>query len=123
MDIRKTILALSVAVAAVPAAFADNVVGNEIQNYEPHPRTSNLTREQVQREYEAFRAHPVLSDGTVVVGGELGAVSANQGAFADREPRFPHTHVLGNSPGTVPMAAPMPMTEAERRVYREQYIN
>lgn len=78
-------------------------------------------REQVQREYEAFRAHPVLADGTVMIEGELGYVSGNQGVSVDRTPSGPHTHALGNSGS--PAATPAPLSETERRAIREQYIN
>lgn len=120
MNIRKTILVLSVAAAAAPAAFANNFVGGEL-GYGTHPVTSPLTRAQVQREYQAFRAHPVLSDGTVLLQGEAGYVSANQGAFADRVPTTPHTHVLGSSSN--PEARPAPLSTTEQRAIREQYIN
>ena len=120
MNIRKTVLAFSVAVAAVPAAFADNFIGGEA-GWATHPVNTPLTREQVQREYEAFRAHPVLADGTVMIQGELGYVSGNQGVSVDRTPSGPHTHALGNSGS--PAATPAPLGETERRAIREQYIN
>lgn len=120
MNIRKTFLALSVAAITAPAAFADNFVGGEI-GWDTHPLNSNVTREQVQREYEAFRAHPVYSDGTVMIQGEAGYVSAVQGAAFDRVPSGPHTHVMANA--AAPATQSAPLSEAERRAYREQYIN
>lgn len=120
MKTRKSFLALPLALIAIPAAFAANFVGGEL-GYETHPVNSPLTREQVQREYQAFREHPVFFDGTVMLQGEAGYVSANQGAFADRVPNGPHSHVLGNAP-TSPVTR-FPLSEAERRAYREQYIN
>lgn len=123
MNLRKTILALSVAAAAAPAAFADNFVGGEAGWDTSHAAavTSTRTREQVQREYEAFRAHPVLSDGTVVIQGEVGYVSANQAVGFDNTPSGPHTHALGNA--AAPAAKAAPLTEAERRAYQDQYVN
>jgi hypothetical protein len=121
MDIRKRILALAVVAAAAPAAFADNFVGGEL-GFETHPVNSSRTREEVRREYLAFRDHPVLADGTVVLQGDAGYVSPVQGAFADRDPAGPHTHAMANR-GTQAAAAPAPLSEAERRVYREQYVN
>lgn len=120
MNVLKTFLVLTVAAAAIPAAYADRFVGGEL-GYEIQPPNSTVSREQAQREYEAFRAHPVYFDGTVMIQGELGYVSANQGAFADRQPGVPHTHSLGNI--GIPAAKTSPVTEAERRAYREQYIN
>ena len=120
MNIRKTILALSVAVAAIPAAFADDFVGGEA-GWVTNQVKSHLTREQVQREYEAFRAHPVFFDGTVMIQGDAGYVSALQGGLLDHIPRGPQASALGNVGG--PTAKPAPATEAERRAVREQYIN
>ena len=121
MTIRKTFLALAIAAAAAPAAFADNFVGGEL-GYDTHPVKSTVTREQLQAEYQAFRAHPVLADGTVVIQGDAGYVSANQGAFVDNIPAGPHSHVLGNAAGA-PVVKGAPLSEAERRAIREQYIN
>lgn len=96
MNIGKSILALAV---SAPTAFASDFAGGEI-GYGSHPTTSSVTREQVRAELQAFRKHPVLSDGSVYAGGEVGSVGSIQGAFADREPATPHTHILGNSAGT-----------------------
>lgn len=120
MNIRKTFLAVSIAAAAAPAAFAGNFVGGEA-GWATHPVSPSLTREQVRSEYEAFRAHPVLFDGTVMIQGELGYVSGNQGVSVDRTPSGPHTHRMGNV--GAPAAKFAPLSEAERRAYREQYIN
>jgi hypothetical protein len=120
MNLRKTFLAVSLAVT-LPVAFADNFVGGEM-GYETHPLNSTLTREQVRREYEAFRAHPVYADGTVMLQGEAGYVSAIQGVFADRMPNNPHTHVLGNA-ATGSTKAAATLTPAEERDLRMQYIN
>lgn len=122
MSIRKTLLALAAAGAAVPAAFAGNFVGGEI-GYDSHPANSVMSRQEVRQDAKAFLAHPVLADGTVFVGGELGYVPADEGAYADRQPATPHTHVLGNTGDTLAKSSPAPMTEAERRAYKEQYIN
>lgn len=122
MNIRKTLLALAAAAAAAPAAFAGTFVGGEI-GYDPQPVQSTESRAQVREDAKAFRAHPVLADGTVALQGEAGYVPANQGTFADQQPSRPHTHVLGNSGDTLAKAVPSPMTDAERRAYSEQYIN
>jgi hypothetical protein len=122
MNVRKTLITLAIAAAAAPAAFANNFVGGEL-GYDTHP-VDSLTRAQVKKDFESFRAHPVLADGTVLMQGEMGYVSADQGAFADRYPAGPHTHVLGNNaaqPNT--QAAAQQMTQAELRAYQEQYIN
>lgn len=122
MNVRKALAILSIAAAAAPAAFAGNFVGGEL-GYESHPAAGPITRAQVQQDYQAFRAHPVSADGTVFIQGEAGYVSANQGVSADNVPARPHTHALGNSAARVTQVAPAPMSESERRAYRDQYVN
>ena len=122
MNMRKSILAIAFTATAIPAAFAGNFVGGEL-GYESHPVNSALTRQQVTNEYLAFRKHPVQADGTVMLQGELGQVAALEGAFADRTPAGPHTHIMGNSGRSAVLAAPTPLSEAEQRAMREQYIN
>ena len=121
MNFRKTLLILSVAAAAAPAAFANDFVGGEV-GYATHPsEAAAVSRSQVRDEYLAFRQHPVLADGTVALTGEAGYVSPNQGSFADSQPAAPHTHVVANASTAQRVAAPM--TPAERHAYEEQYIN
>ena len=120
MKTRNTLLVLAIASAAIPAAYANNFIGGEI-GYDTHPVSSALTRAQVQHDYQAFRNHPVFFDGTVMLQGEAGYVSPNQGASADRVPNRPHSHVLGSSPA--PAVKTAPFGEAEGRAYREQFFN
>lgn len=120
MNPRKTFFALAAIAAAIPAAYAGNFVGGEI-GYDTHPAKGTNSRAQLQQEYQAFRAHPVYFDGTVMLQGEAGYVAANQGESADRQPNGPHTHVLGNT--SAPAGTLMPVSEAERRAYREQSVN
>lgn len=120
MNARKTLIAIAAIAASLPAAYAGNFVGGEA-GYDTHPANGSRSRAQVQQEYLAFRDHPVYADGTVMIQGEAGYVSANQGVSADRQPNRPHTHVLGNT--GAPAAAVTPSGDAERRAYREQYIN
>lgn len=117
--VRNAFLILATTAALTPVAFANNFVGGEI-GYDTPRATSSLTRAQVQSEYHAFRSHPVLWDGTVVIQGELGQVSSHQGAFMDSKPG-PHSHVLGNS-GTA-KGAPAVLSDAERRAQQQQYLN
>lgn len=120
MNPRKTFFALAAVAAAIPAAYAGNFLGGEI-GYDTHPANGTHSRAQLRQDYQVFRDHPVYFDGTVMLQGEAGYVSANQGESADRHPNGPHTHVLGNT--TAPAATAAPASEAERRAYREQYIN
>lgn len=77
MSIRKTILAVAITAAAVPAAFANSGatwVGGEL-GFQPHAVQSTKTREQVRAEFEAFRRQPVAGDGYMVVQNEIGYVA------------------------------------------------
>ena len=114
MKIRNSILAFSIAAAAVPAAFAASSLGSQ-------PFDSQVTRAQVQHELQEFSAHPVLYDGTVLLHGELGYVSADQVGIAYREPHG-QTHVLGSSGARDSTAAAPPVSAAEHRAEREQYM-
>ncbi len=125
MNIHKTFLAITFAAAAIPAAYANSgatFVGGEA-GYQTHVANGSVTRAQVLNELAAFRAHPVQHDGTVFVGGEIGFTSPSNGASADRTPARPHTHVLGNAGNSAGSGVTAPVTEAQRRVYQEQYIN
>lgn len=121
MKLRKPLLIASAIAALVPSVFANTFVGGEIGYVDQPVRAAN-TRAEVQAEYERFRKHPVLTDGTVVLQGEAGYVPANQGQSADRHPAGINTHIMGNGAAATKVAPSAP-TEAERRAYREQYIN
>jgi hypothetical protein len=121
MSFRNTTVALILAAAAAPAAFADTGstwVGGEA-GFAEHSVAGQRTREQVRQEYLQFRDHPVLSDGTILLPGEAGYVTASEAPFADNKPSAPHSHAMGNVSFTYSQQPPM--TEAEQRAYREQY--
>lgn len=121
MKLHKSLLIASAVAALAPSAFANTFVGGEI-GYVDQPARVTTTRAEVQAEYERFRKHPVLVDGTVVLQGEAGYVPANQGQSADRHPAGVDTHSMGNGAAATKLA-PSALTEAERRAYRDQYIN
>lgn len=124
MSFRKTAFAFIVAAAAAPVAFADTGstwIGGEA-GFADHAVTGERTRAAVRQELRAFRDHPAYLDGTVFIQGEAGYVSANQGASADRQPGAPHTHTMGNT-GTAATMNAAPMSDAQRRNLREQYVN
>lgn len=76
MSVRKTALVLAIATLALPAAFAQSTsvfVGGEA-GWIDRPVQSTLTTQQVQKEFEAFRANPVATDDGKYVGGEAGYV-------------------------------------------------
>lgn len=116
MSIRKaaTILSLSLAAFAAPAAYASTgttPVGGE-RGAEHHASGSGLTRAQVQREFLEFRKNPRTHDGLLFVGGETGEAEPRQLG------RLPSAAAAG-----APLATPAPLSERERRLMREQYAN
>ena len=74
MSARTDVLALALAIMAVPAALAqsaDVFVGGE-RGWVDRPVQSTLSREQVGNEFLAFRSNPVAPDGGRYVGGQEG---------------------------------------------------
>lgn len=127
MNIRKTILALSVAAAAAPAAFASSGatwVGGEA-GFAEHAVAGQRTRAQVQQEFLEFRKHPVTHDGYDFIGGEIGYVP-HQHKYVQSNGKKVHADgyaaTMGNTAAPAALQA-APLTEAEQRAYREQYIN
>ncbi len=112
MTFHKTILALALAAAAAPAAFANSGstwVGGEA-GFQTHAPQGAMSREQVRSELGAFRNHPVTSDGYELVQGELGNVR-HQHAFEERK------GVLGHAAGaTMGNAAAVGVQPAGRTI-------
>lgn len=100
MLFRKTAVALALAGAVIPAAFATSGatwVGGEM-GFETHAPQSTKSRADVQREYQAFRKNPVTADGGTLVGGEAGYIPA-QHSYAFRNGKLVHTdHISHNTP-------------------------
>ena len=122
MKLKNSLFALAASAALAPSVFAGTFVGGEL-GYVDQPVRGTATRAEVRAEYERFRQHPVLSDGTVYLQGDAGYVSATQGQSADRHPDGTSTHTMGSNAAPSVNAAAPTRTEAERRAYREQYVN
>ena len=120
MLFRKTVFALALAGAAIPAAFADSGskwVGGEL-GFESHAVQSTKSRADVQREFQAFRNNPVSADGGRLVGGEAGYLPP-QHSYAFQGGSWVHTdRIAHNTP-----KPSLSMTDAERRTYQELYVN
>ena len=120
MSVRKTVLALALTGAAIPAAFAGSAsswVGGEL-GFETHAVQSQLTRADVRQDFLAFRANPVTADGGRLVGGEAGYVGP-QHSYAFVAGRLVHTDTIAHN-------TPKPslvMSAQERRQWREQSVN
>lgn len=98
------------------AATGFNQVGGE-RGAAAHQPAAGLSRDQVTREFLAFRANPVGADGGVFVGGEIGwephrHVYTRDGKHADAFPP-----VASNQAETAARGA------GEQRAIQEQYVN
>ena len=118
MSIRKTIVALALVSAALPAAFANSGVtqSTTFRDFQYHPTNSTKTRAEVQQELEAFRKNPFTADGTKIVNTEISFVSP-QHSSAFQRGALVHTDKLVHD-------TPKPslvMTDADKRLQRELY--
>lgn len=118
MSIRKTIIALALVGAALPAAFANSGVTQSatFRDFQYHPTSSTKTRAEVQQELESFRKNPFTADGTKIVNTEIGFVSP-QHSSAFQGGALVHTDKLAHD-------TPKPslvMTDADKRLQRELY--
>lgn len=95
MLFHKTVIALALVGAAIPAAFANGgvtLVGGE-KAFEFHDTPSPKTRDEVQKELQAYRKNPVMADGGKSLAG--GAVYVfPQHSYALKDGKFVHTDTL-----------------------------
>ncbi|MDP2448851.1 DUF4148 domain-containing protein [Polaromonas sp.] len=120
MLFRKTVFALALAGAAIPAAFANSGgtwVGGE-QGFETHAVQSTTSRADVQKELQAFRKNPKTAEGGRLVGGEAGYIPP-QHSYAFQDGRLVHTDSIAHNTPKPSLA----MTDAERTLFQEQYAN
>ena len=72
----------------------------------------------MQKEFEAFRKNPMAADGGRIVGGEAGYVPA-QHSYVFQGGKLIHTdNIALNTP-----KPSLAISEAERRLFQEQYVN
>lgn len=120
MLFRKTVFALALVGAAIPAAFAsiDAIWLGSDKGFVAYPgnSTSNKSRADVQQELEAFRKNPVTADGGKIVNTDNGYLSP-QHSYAFQGGTLVHTDSIAHD-------TPKPslvMTDAEKRLQRELY--
>ena len=123
MSIRKTIVAMALVGAALPAAFAGGHTGwagNErgvgIIQSSANASASTKTRAEVVQELQAFRNNPVTADGSKLVDNERGFVPA-QHSYAFQGGALAHTDTIAHNtakPSTV-------LTDDDKRRNRELY--
>ncbi len=119
MTIKKTLIALSFGIFAVPFASADSGmtwVGGEI-GYEFHVMPSTKSRAEVLKELRAFKANPEGADGWRFESAAVGWVPPTH-EYVFENGRLKHVGNMGHD-------SPRPslqMTEEERRWYEELYF-
>ena len=123
MSIRKTIVALALAGAALPGAFAashtgwaGNERGVSIIQSSANASASTKTRAEVVQELQAFRKNPVTADGGKIVNTERGFVPA-QHSYAFQGGALVHTDKLAHDTAKPSLV----MTDADKRLQRELY--
>ena len=118
MSIRKTIVALVLVGAAVPAAFASSGVtqGPGYRDFQYHATNSTKTRAEVQQETEAFRKNPLTADGTKILNTGTGFASP-QHSYALQGGSLVHTDTIAHNTRNSSLG----MTDADKRLNRELY--
>ena len=111
MLIRKTMLALALAGAALPAAFAN---GGYERPFESSTSSSTKSRSDVQKELEAFRKNPVGPGGSILSDRDARFITP-QHSYGFQNGTLVHTD---NLPHDMPRPARLAMTDAERSLYR-----
>ena len=111
MLIRKTMLALALAGAAVPAAFAN---GGHERPFESSAASSTKSRSDVQKELEAFRKNPVGAGGGILSDRDASFITP-QHSYGFQNGALVHTDKL---PHDTPKPDLSPLTEEQRSLYR-----
>ena len=121
MSIRKTIVAMALVGAALPAAFANSHTGwagNErgVSVIQANISASTKTRAEVVQELQTFRKNPVTADGSKLVDTERGFVPA-QHSYAFQGGALVHTDTLAHDTAKPSVV----LTDADKRLNRELY--
>jgi hypothetical protein len=120
MLFRKTVFALALVGAAIPAAFAssDAIGLGSDKGFVAYPGTSNSTknRADVQQELAAFGKNPVTADGVKIVNTDKGYISP-QHSYAFQGGTLVHTDSIAHETPKPSLA----MTDADKRLQFELY--
>lgn len=111
MLIRKTVLALALAGAALPAAFAN---GGYERLFESSTSSSAKSRSDVQKELEAFRKNPVGPGGSILSDRDARFITP-QHSYGFQNGTLVHTDSIAHDTSKPSNLA---MTDAERSLYR-----
>lgn len=122
MLFRKTVFALALVGAAIPAAFANSDTGwagNERGvGIQANTNTSTKSRADVQKELEAVRKNPTTAEGGNIFSNERGYISPKH-SYAFQSGTPVHTDIIAHNtpkPSTT-------MTDDERKLYRQLYTH
>lgn len=121
MSIRKTIVAMALVGAALPAAFANSHTGwagNErgVSVIQANISASTKTRAEVVQELQTFRKNPVTADGSKLVDTERGFVPA-QHSYAFQGGALVHADTVAHNTAKPSTA----LTDDDKRRNRELY--
>ena len=121
MFIRKTIVAMALVGAALPAAFANSHTGwagNErgVSVIQANISASTKTRAEVVQELQTFRKNPVTADGSKLVDTERGFVPA-QHSYAFQGGALVHADTVAHNTAKPSTA----LTDDDKRRNRELY--
>ena len=111
MLIRKTMLALALVSAAIPAAFAN---GGHERPFESSAASSTKSRSEVLKELEAFRKNPVGAGGSILSDRDARFITP-QHSYGFQNGTLVHTDSMAHDTSKPSKLA---MTDAERLLYR-----
>lgn len=120
MLFRKTVFALALAGAAIPAAFAESGSAplRGEQGFETHATQSTKSRADVQRELADFRKNPMTAEGGMFTQGETGYVFP-QHSYDFKGGKLVHSDTIDHNKQKPSLA----MNHEERHAFRKQYSN
>lgn len=111
MLIRKTVFALALVGAVVPAAFAN---GGYERPFKSTVDTSTKSRSDVQKELEAFQRNPVIAGGSILSDRDARFITP-QHSYGFQNGALVHTDKL---PHDTPKPDLSPLTDQQRSLYR-----
>lgn len=121
MLFRKTVFALALVGAAIPAAFANSHTGwagseRGVSIIEVNTSASTKTRAEVMQELQDFRKKPVAADGSRLVNNERGFLPA-QHSYAFQGGTLVHADTIAHNTAKPSVV----LTDADKRLNRELY--
>ncbi|MBG6077106.1 DUF4148 domain-containing protein [Polaromonas sp. CG_9.11] len=121
MLFRKTVFALTLVGAGIPAAFANSHTGwagseRGVGIIQADTSASTKTRTEVVQELQAFRKNPVAADGSRLANNDRGFAPA-QHSYAFQGGALVHTDTIAHNTAKPNVV----ITDADKRLNRELY--